>query len=54
METGGVYGLGAELASDNQGRPRAAIAGDYVNGIAQEASTAAGQVKRVWIKNYKI
>lgn len=54
METGGVYALGAELASDNQGRPRAAVPGDYVNGIAQEESTAAGQVKRVWIKTYKI
>lgn len=52
--TGGAFEPGDELTTDNQGRAVAAVAGNYVNGIAEEQSTGANQVRRVLRELYKI
>jgi hypothetical protein len=43
IESGGNYNVGDRLASDNQGRAIKRTAGQVVNAIACEQSTASGQ-----------
>lgn len=50
VEAGGVFAVGAALTSDDNGRAVAATAGQIINALALEASTAAGdfvEVERV-------
>lgn len=37
-----IAAIGAELQTDNQGRAIPAVAGDYVNAIAKQTASAAG------------
>lgn len=46
VESGGVYAAGVDLTTDALGRAVAAAAGDVVNAVSIDASTAAGQFLR--------
>ena len=55
VEAGAALAIGDEVTTDAQGRAiKATAANDYVNGIAKEAASAAGDFISVDLTTYKL